>query len=178
MRLTASIIGLTAALGVTVFSATAQETNRNFLVDLVPILPGLTNAVTSSIPFCDTTRAESQSPDRQLSTPGSHAAHQRWEKFVNEYHPGEATGSHMRDSLVSAKYGLDRMVFTVQEFTLNLEDALRFEYDMRHLGGRASSPGHTRPFRFMEDAKLRSDLKLNVSQGAYVGLRFSMPVGN
>ena len=110
-------------------------------------------------------------------------ADNRWERFETEFGIEGKRRTGVLGSVQSAKYALDELTFAVDDFTGNVCDALKFEYD----------GGHVHQITSLDDDERRSSANLwvttprNVRLGAdlnltggkpYVGLVVVVPFGN
>ena len=110
-------------------------------------------------------------------------ADNRWERFETEFGIEGKRRTGVLGSVQSAKYALDELTFAVDDFTGNVCDALKFEYD----------GGHMHQITSLDDDERRSSANLwvttprNVRLGAdlnltggkpYVSLIVVVPFGN
>jgi hypothetical protein len=113
-----------------------------------------------------------------------------WERFEAEFAPVETDAGLVQGTLQTAKYQLDRTVFALNQFIENVEDALKFEYELRNLGGRGSGSGASSRrssqrvssgnplLDALDNARLRSDVDLSLSGRAFVGIKLEIPFGD
>lgn len=101
--------------------------------------------------------------------------------FEQEYGMGEESSSTFRKMLQAAKYGLDKMCFTVQEAAKKLE----FTYDTSEassgvLGGDAGEPQYSLPvFGRFSHAQLQTQVTVHDPQTgqAFIGVKLAIPFG-
>lgn len=109
----------------------------------------------------------------------------RWQKFEEEFGIQSANPDFMSAQIESAKYRLDQAVFTVQEWTGNVESVLAFDYGV----GGPETPGDSRgaprvsdpnPFwNALENTRFKSDIDLDpLTLRAFVGVKFVVPFGD
>jgi hypothetical protein len=102
-------------------------------------------------------------------------------RFELEYGMGEESGSRFGRVLQAAKYGLDKMCFTMQEATKKLE----FKYDTAEaasgvLGGDAGEPQYSLPlFGRFSHAQVQTEVTVHDPQTgqAFFGVKLSIPFG-
>jgi hypothetical protein len=108
----------------------------------------------------------------------------KWEKFEIEFGIRQKDPTLVGGALQSAKYRLDRALFTVQDWVDNVEHALRFEYDIARPFSGASANASRRAYsnpllNALEGGKLKSDVDLSVPKGsAYLGMKLEFPLGD
>jgi len=120
-----------------------------------------------------------------LIAPSDLTGEERWEKFQDQFGIQHPEQSVFKSSIQTAKYDLDEAAFAVNELTRSVEDALRFEYDVRELTrlqleNRPKTRIYGDPWTdFLENARLKSDVHLDAfRRDAYFGVKFLFPVGD
>ncbi len=123
--------------------------------------------------------------------PGWDRDQRRWEKFEAEYGIKRPHPSPFLANLETAKYRLDKTLFSVDDLVESLESAFEFEYSFR--SGRWMGRDDTRsasrtvvretyrssPWNLLEDARLKSEIDLDVFRSeAFIGLRLVIPIGD
>ena len=112
------------------------------------------------------------------------SAADRWERFEGEYSVKQLSDSRVLGSLQEAKYQLDKATFTMQEMLLTVEEAFSFDYGWSDLGLPVTSPRSARAtngrtlWDSVQDARLKSDINLNVASESFVGVRLVLPLGD
>jgi hypothetical protein len=163
--------------------AWAQETQANRLVDYVsPSL--LTRSATPSVPAqADIVRArvtKVASGDDVLK-PSVTSSGDRMVRFEQEYGVERESTSAIGRMVQAAKYGLDKICFTVQEASKKLE----YTYDIGSeppsaLGSGTAQPQYSLPvFGRFGHAQLKSEVSVHDPQTgeAFIGLKLSIPFG-
>ncbi len=113
--------------------------------------------------------------------PGTKTSGDRLVSFEQEYGMGEESGSTLGKVLQAAKYGLDKMCFTVQEAAKKLE----FKYDTSEatsgvLGGDAGEPQYSLPvFGRFSHAQVQTEVTVHDPQTgqAFIGVKLAIPFG-
>ncbi|HUI07821.1 MAG TPA: hypothetical protein VL486_12535 [Verrucomicrobiae bacterium] len=111
------------------------------------------------------------------------ASADRREKFEAEYGIAEREPLLALGAMQTAKYNLDTILFTVDDFTRNLSDSLQFEYDagrLQHVSVSGERPRRN-PSNLRVDVgkNARLGLDLNLTDGKpYVGVKLALPLGN
>ena len=104
----------------------------------------------------------------------------RWEKFEAEFGIQQPSQSLVKGSLQNAKYQLDRTALVLQDFIEMVNDRLRFDYGLSDIGVVPRS--HVGTGNFLTDAlckiRLKSDIRLRVSEKPYVGIKLELPLGD
>jgi len=116
-----------------------------------------------------------------LLKPKSGSSGDRLVSFEQEYGMGEDSGSTFGRVLQAAKYGLDKMCFTMQEATKKLE----FKYDTAEatsgvLGGDAGEPQYHLPlFGKFSHAQLQTVVTVHDPQTGqtFFGVKLTVPFG-
>jgi len=107
----------------------------------------------------------------------------RWEKFESEFGITEKEPSLVLGTMQTAKYNIDTLLFTVDDFTRNLSDSLQFEYDggrfhhVAGLGERHRRDSSDLPMDIAKNTRLGLDLNVGGGQ-PYVGVKLVLPLGN
>lgn len=166
------------AAGMCVFIATAQEPNRELMVNYVP--PSLLSSnVAPRIPEWSL-----PAPTRTIvaQSPKERNAVARWERFEAEFGLRDKSPSWFKGTIETTKYRLDSALFAVTDF---VEHSLNFDYEVRNLG--RATPAEEAPRRYrdnpwrdaMENARLKSEINLNSLTGeGFVGVKLVLPIGN
>ncbi len=105
----------------------------------------------------------------------------RWTEFESEFGIQEKSPSAMKGTLQEAKYNLDQTVFDLDNFVNDLADTLELEYrpEGRPSSARALSRTYFSPvYDIWANSRLKSEVDLDVSTGAFVGVTFQFPFGN
>jgi hypothetical protein len=113
--------------------------------------------------------------------PNTRTSGDRLVSFELEYGMGEESGSTFGRVLQAAKYGLDKMCFTVQEAAKKLE----FKYDTAEarsgvLGGDTGGPQYSLPvFGRFSHAQLQTEVTVHDPQTgqAFFGVKLAIPFG-
>jgi len=113
--------------------------------------------------------------------PSTETSGDRLVSFEEEYGMGEESGSTFRAVLQEAKYGLDKMCFTVQEAAKKLE----FKYDTAEatsgiLGGDAGELQYELPvFGRFDHVQLQTVVTVHDPQTgrAFIGVKLTLPFG-
>jgi hypothetical protein len=99
---------------------------------------------------------------------------QRWEKFETEFAVGERSPSPVLSLLQTAKYNLDKFVFTVMEMENAVEEALEFDHEF---GAPAQSARTKTTQRRKDRVRLATDVDIDtVRAEVYVALRLVVPL--
>jgi hypothetical protein len=188
-RLLAGVVMCLAVLSL-VTTARTQEPKQRLLAEYVPssVLVEALAPTNSASRSGGVRTLDGNPPFRSMHEPSrAHTAGDRWEQFEAEFGIREKAPSLVKGSLESAKYGLDKTVFTVNEFVQDVQDRLSFDYELRSLG-RATNPNEsprtasssTIPvWDAVENARLQSDINLDAARGrAFVGVRLVLPIGD
>lgn len=118
-----------------------------------------------------------------IKPPHRNDASHRRDKFETEFGIDGKTRTGVLGSVQLAKYTLDDVTFTVDDFTRNLSDALKLEYDHGRVH-RAASPNDNASPRLSGPGSgiprgLRFGPELNLTGGKpYVGLVVVVPFGD
>lgn len=152
----------------------------------VPTLPALQATVArwDSLLLLARASARSESTSWQIiERQRKKVADNRWERFETEFGIEGKRRTGMLGSVQSAKYTLDELTFAVDDFTENVSDALKFEYDDGHLRRMASldeSPRHSSVGPWGTTPRsVRLGADINLTDGRpYLGLVVVVPFGN
>jgi hypothetical protein len=117
----------------------------------------------------------------ELLKPNTKTSGDRLMRFEQEYGMGEESGSTFGRVLQAAKYGLDKMCFTMQEATKKLE----FKYDTAEatsgvLGGDAGEPQYHLPvFGRFSHAQFQTVVTVHDPQTGqtFFGVKLTVPFG-
>jgi hypothetical protein len=107
----------------------------------------------------------------------------RWEKFEAEFGITEKEPSLVLGTMQTAKYNLDTILFTVDDFAQNVSDTLQLEYDagkfrrVSTLGERSGRESPRSLVAAVDNARLGLDLNINGGK-PYVGVKLVVPLGN
>ena len=118
----------------------------------------------------------------------THARHKnasadRWEKFEAEFGITEKEPSLVLGTMQTAKYNLDTILFTVDDFAQNVSDAFQLEYDAGRFrrvptsGERSGRESSRSLVAVADNARLGLDLNFNGGK-PYVGVKLVVPLGN
>jgi hypothetical protein len=112
-----------------------------------------------------------------------------WTKFEEEYTPRQRYHSVIQDSLMGAKYKLDRTVFAIDQFVEESEKAFEFEYNFssnaksstekgKGGSGRRARRHYANPWEdICDNARFKTDINLGLSDN-FVGVRLDFPIGD
>jgi len=110
---------------------------------------------------------------------------ERWEQFEAEFGIQQRNSSFVKGNIESAKYNVDKTLFAMQELVDNIENILRFEYELQELSAPLQNEQEFKRkqsnflLRTLESGSIKSDVKLNVFSGdAFVGVRLVLPIGD
>lgn len=123
-------------------------------------------------------------PDREIALPNRQpTSAECWERFEVEFGIERRNPSAVLGVIESMKYGLDVLVFSVDLYLRQLDEALEFEYEqgailpvhsLSHTGPRI----YPNPFQdALENARLKFDFEVATGK-PYVGVRLVIPIGN
>jgi hypothetical protein len=161
----------------------AQEAQPNRLVEYISPIRLSSDATPSST--TQTNIADSGSITApswgEILKPNTGTSGDRLVSFEQEYGLGEESGSTFGRVLQAAKYGLDKMCFTVQEAAKKLE----FKYDTSEassgiLGGDAGEPQYSLPvFGRFSHAQLQTVVTVHDPQTGqtFMGVELRIPFG-
>jgi hypothetical protein len=184
-RLNRRFVICCALCGATLQLALAETSPDRIWYVRAPAVPPSVNLVKSPLKPVITENARSLDwTASQIIKPRhvNDAGHRR-DQFEVEFGIDGKRQGGMKGSLQLAKYTVDDVTFTVDDFTRSLSEALRFEYDGRGLHRVASSdqnPQHALPGPWADMPRgVRFSPELNLANGKpYVGLYVVVPFGN
>ena len=103
------------------------------------------------------------------------------QKFEEEYQPLYQSRSAVKHQLETAKYHLDEAVFTLSQWSKNLDDVTEFKLGSTGLRRASSSASAHHPRRSvahpLENASVKFDVQV-FPKSPYIGVRFIIPIGN
>ncbi len=166
-----------------IHSGLAQGTQVNRLVDYVSpslLTRSATPSTSAQANIVDAPVAEVVSGDDVLK-PSVTSSGDRLVRFEQEYGVERESTSSIGKMIQTAKYGLDKMCFTVQEASKKLE----YTYDIGSeppsaLGSGTAQPQYSLPvFGRFGLAQLKSEVTVHDPQTgeAFIGLKLSIPFG-
>jgi hypothetical protein len=169
-------------MGLLILAAKCLAQSR--IVDYVA--PSLVGTNGGMLPLPSALRAIDLSGTESAIRPSQELdAGQRWERFQAEFGLGKKNPSFILSSIEVAKYQLDEATFSIQEFARNVEQSLKFDYGIADLVGAApyvSSSVRRSTGNFMRDsleqARLKSDIRLLAGRESFVGFKLEMPFGD